>query len=117
MEEEQRQQEELKRKKEEEKKRKEEEKKRKEEEEKYAARQKESEENAGRDPTLFSKRTAFDIRFDQIEDKPWTRGGDIAEFFNYGFVEEDWQDYAQQQVSFSLRVDAVKLPNAYLLSF
>lgn len=75
------------------------EKQQKEEQEKEAARQKESEENAGRDPTLFSKRTAFDIRFDQVEDKPWTRGGDMSEFFNYGFMEDDWQVYAEQQVS------------------
>ena len=45
------------------------EKQRKLEEEKIAARLNESEENAGRDPALFSKRTAFDIRFDQIDEK------------------------------------------------
>ena len=42
------------------------EKQRKLEEAKEAARRLESEENAGRDPCLFSKRTAFDIRFDQV---------------------------------------------------
>ncbi|KAG7337512.1 hypothetical protein IV203_018958 [Nitzschia inconspicua] len=51
------------------------EKQRKLEEAKIAARRLESEENAGRDPCLFSKRTSFDIRFDQIDDKPWTRAG------------------------------------------
>lgn len=56
------------------------------------------EENAGRDPCLFSKRTAFDIRFDQIDDKPWIRGGDMTDFFNYGLTEEDWLEYAQQQL-------------------
>lgn len=75
------------------------EKQRKLELEKILARQRESEENAGRDPTLFSKRTAFDIRFDQIEDKPWMRGsGDIADFFNYDLQEEDWLEYSQQQL-------------------
>lgn len=75
------------------------EKQRKLEEAKELARRVESEENAGRDPALFSKRTAFDIRFDQIEDKPWTRGtGDMADFFNYNLSEEDWLAYAQQQI-------------------
>jgi len=63
------------------------EKQRKLEEAKEKARRTESEENAGRDPCLFSKRTAFDIRFDQIDDKPWERGaGDLTDFFNYGYV-------------------------------
>lgn len=65
--------------------------------EKQLARTRESEENAGRDSMLFSKRTAFDIRFDQIEDKPWLRG-DISDFFNYGMSEEDWLEYSQQQL-------------------
>jgi hypothetical protein len=60
------------------------EKQRKLEEAKESARRLESEENAGRDPCLFSKRTAFDIRFDQIDDQPWKRTGDLTDFFNYG---------------------------------
>lgn len=75
------------------------EKQRKLEEAKETARRLESEENAGRDPCLFSKRTSFDIRMDQIEDKPWTRGaGDLTDFFNYGFGEDDWLEYSQQQL-------------------
>jgi hypothetical protein len=75
------------------------EKQRKLEEAKLNARRMESEENAGRDPCLFSKRTAFDIRMDQIEDKPWTRGaGDMTDFFNYNMTEEDWLEYSQQQL-------------------
>jgi len=75
------------------------EKQRKLEEAKILARKLESEENAGRDPCLFSKRTSFDIRFDQIDDKPWERGaGDVTDFFNYGFSEEDWLEYAEQQL-------------------
>ena len=35
----------------------------------------ESEENAGRDPTLFSKRTAFDISLSLVEDKVSETGG------------------------------------------
>ena len=35
----------------------------------------ESEENAGRDPTLFSKRTAFDISLSLVEDKVSEMGG------------------------------------------
>ena len=65
---------------------------------KETARRLESEENAGRDPCLFSKRTAFDIRMDQIEDKPWTRG-DMTDFFNYSLTEEDWMDYSSQQLA------------------
>lgn len=75
------------------------EKQRKLEEAKVNARRMESEENAGRDPCLFSKRTAFDIRFDQIDDKPWVRGNDLTDFFNYGLEEEDWLEYAQQQLT------------------
>jgi hypothetical protein len=75
------------------------EKQRKLEEAKEKARMLESEENAGRDPCLFSKRTSFDIRFDSIEDKPWTRGvGDMTDYFNYGLTEEDWMEYSQQQL-------------------
>ena len=74
------------------------EKQRKLQEAKEAARRMESEENAGRDPCLFSKRTAFDIRMDQVEDKPWTRG-DITDFFNYTLTEEDWMDYSTQQLA------------------
>ncbi|KAL3925696.1 MAG: hypothetical protein SGILL_000228 [Bacillariaceae sp.] len=68
------------------------------EEAKIHARRLESEENAGRDPLLYSKRTSFDIRFDQIDDKPWVRGGDMSDFFNYGFQEEDWLEYGEQQL-------------------
>jgi hypothetical protein len=73
------------------------EKQRKVEEAKELARRSEAEENAGRDSMLFSKRTAFDIRFDQIEDKPWLRG-DVSDYFNYGMTEEDWLEYSQQQL-------------------
>lgn len=65
---------------------------------KEQARRLESEENAGRDPTLFSKRTAFDIRFDQMEDKPWTRSGDMSDYFNYDLTEQQFLEYAQQQI-------------------
>lgn len=61
------------------------------------ARRLESAENAGRDPCLFSKRTAFDIRMDQIEDRPWLRG-DPTDFFNYGLTEDDWIEYAERQL-------------------
>ena len=63
------------------------------------ARRTEAETNAGRDPTLFSKRTAFDIRFDQIDDKPWDRSNDLSEYFNYGLTEADWIEYAEQQLA------------------
>ncbi|KAL3793952.1 hypothetical protein HJC23_009435 [Cyclotella cryptica] len=73
---------------------------------KHNARMLESSENAGRDPCLFSKRTAFDIRMDQIEDKPWEKSGmglgggaDITDYFNYGLTEEDWLEYAERQIT------------------
>jgi hypothetical protein len=66
---------------------------------KQSARILESSENAGRDPCLFSKRTAFDIRMDQIEDKPWTTGGDPVDYFNYSLTEEDWLEYAERQLN------------------
>ena len=63
----------------------------------------ESSENAGRDPCLFSKRTAFDIRMDQIEEKPWDRaaGGtaDVTDYFNYEMQEEDWEEYSERQLT------------------
>ena len=67
-------------------------------ESKALARRVESAENAGRDPCLFSKRTAFDIRMDQIEDKPWERG-DVTDFFNYSMTEFDWAEYAEGQLA------------------
>jgi len=77
------------------------EKQRKEEEAQILKRKLESSENAGRDPCLFSKRTAFDIRMDQIEEKPWDREaggtGDMTDYFNYGMGEEDWLDYSERQ--------------------
>ena len=67
---------------------------------KEEARRNESAENAGRDPCLFSKRTAFDIRMDQIEEKPWetNAAADISDYFNYGFSEEDWVEYGERQL-------------------
>ena len=78
------------------------EKQRRELEAKIEEKRRENEENVMRDPTLFSKRTAFDIRFDQIDDKPWERGvgftDNHSDFFNYGLSEEDWLEYAAQQL-------------------
>ncbi|KAL3777726.1 hypothetical protein ACHAW5_008955 [Stephanodiscus triporus] len=69
-----------------------------------------SSENAGRIPCLFSKRTGFNIHMDQIEDKPWDRGGmgpdgaiapavDVTDYFNYGMTKEDWLEYSKFQLS------------------
>jgi hypothetical protein len=79
---------------------------RQEAQEKRDALLRESQQNAGRDPALFSKRTAFDIRFDQMEEKPWMRNvdpsnstqhHDVSDYFNYGLTEETWLEYAEQQ--------------------
>lgn len=72
---------------------------RQEQQEQQEALLQEAQQNAGRDPALFSKRTAFDIRFDQMEDKPWTRATDLSDFFNYGLSEEAWLEYAEQQMT------------------
>ena len=81
--------------------------------EKQEALLQESQQNAGRDPTLFSKRTAFDIRFDQMEDKPWTRATDLSDFFNYGLSEEDWLEYAEQQMTIRQElIDAARAKRA-----
>lgn len=78
-----------------------------EEEQKIEERRRENEENAGRDIALFSKRTAFDIQFHNLDDKPWLRNvppgqtptaESVSEFFNYGMTEEDWLEYAQHQL-------------------
>lgn len=79
------------------------EKQRREEEARLEAIQKENEDNVSRDPALFSKRTAFDIRLDQIDDKPWQRHTmenpvNISEYFNYGLQEDEWLEYAEQQL-------------------
>mmetsp|Transcript_10161 Transcript_10161/g.21982 ORF Transcript_10161/g.21982 Transcript_10161/m.21982 type:complete len:645 (-) Transcript_10161:237-2171(-) len=69
---------------------------------KAAARVMEASENAGRDPCLFSKRTAFDIRMDQIEEKPWDKAdgaADPTDYFNYGMTEEDWLEYSERQLA------------------
>mmetsp|Transcript_43565 Transcript_43565/g.105634 ORF Transcript_43565/g.105634 Transcript_43565/m.105634 type:complete len:649 (-) Transcript_43565:150-2096(-) len=80
------------------------EKQRKLEEAKINARRLTSEENAGRDPALFSKRTSFDINFNNMDDKPWTRGNP-DDYFNYGFSEEEWLEYAKLQLA--IRQDLV----------
>jgi Fip1 motif len=78
------------------------EKQRKLEEAKIVARYRESSRNAGREPATFSNRTAFDIKFSQIEDKPWERGGGhgtLEDYFNYNLNEAEWLDYGQQQLA------------------
>jgi hypothetical protein len=77
------------------------EKQRKLEEAKVMARKLESEENAGRDPCLFSKRTSFDIRFDQIDDKPWVRGGDMVSSIA---LYRTSQSHGRSYLIFSLRL-------------
>lgn len=92
------------------------EKQRREAEAKLEARRKENEENVSKDPLLFSKRTAFDIRFEQIEDKPWQRvegNTHFTEFFNYDLQEDDWLEYAQQQLAIRQElIDASKQKRA-----
>ncbi|GMI53692.1 hypothetical protein ScalyP_jg9363 [Parmales sp. scaly parma] len=56
----------------------------------------ESEENAGRDPCMFSKRTAFDIGIHLIEEKPWLERG-LEEYMNYNMEEADWEEYSAKQ--------------------
>jgi len=64
---------------------------------KEESRQKESLENASRDPSTFAAKTAFDLPMDGIQYKPWV-AGDITEYFNYGLNEQGWIDYADRQL-------------------
>ncbi|XP_029905587.1 pre-mRNA 3'-end-processing factor FIP1 [Myripristis murdjan] len=42
--------------------------------------------------------TALDVDLDSYEEKPWNKpGADIADYFNYGFVEETWKAYCNVQ--------------------
>lgn len=92
------------------------EKQKREAEAKLEARRIENEDNVSKDPLLFSKRTAFDIRFEQIEDKPWQRvegNTHFTEFFNYDLQEDDWLEYAQHQLAIRQElIDASKQKRA-----
>uniref|UniRef100_K3WAR0 Pre-mRNA polyadenylation factor Fip1 domain-containing protein n=1 Tax=Globisporangium ultimum (strain ATCC 200006 / CBS 805.95 / DAOM BR144) TaxID=431595 RepID=K3WAR0_GLOUD len=45
------------------------------------------------------RRTAFDVDIDMLEDKPWRKPGvDISDYFNYGFDEHSWREYAGRQL-------------------
>nr|CCA25287.1 conserved hypothetical protein [Albugo laibachii Nc14] len=46
-----------------------------------------------------ARRTAFDVDIDMLEEKPWRKPGiDIADYFNYGFDERGWREYAANQL-------------------
>ncbi|KAE8912374.1 hypothetical protein PF010_g5352 [Phytophthora fragariae] len=45
------------------------------------------------------RRTAFDVDIDLLEDRPWRKPGvDISDYFNYGFDEHSWREYAARQL-------------------
>ncbi|CAI5745937.1 unnamed protein product [Peronospora destructor] len=52
------------------------------------------------DMALFGgRRTAFDVDIDLLEDRPWRKPGvDISDYFNYGFDEHSWREYASRQL-------------------
>ncbi|CEG45937.1 Polyadenylation factor I complex, subunit FIP1 [Plasmopara halstedii] len=52
------------------------------------------------DMTMFGgRRTAFDVDIDLLEDRPWRKPGvDISDYFNYGFDEHSWREYATRQL-------------------
>ena len=53
--------------------------------------------------------SAFDIDLDALEEKPWRQPGvDLTEYFNYGFNEAAWRDYAERQLR--LRMEEGKGP-------
>ncbi|KAL4168719.1 hypothetical protein KRP22_012117 [Phytophthora ramorum] len=52
------------------------------------------------DMAMFGgRRTAFDVDIDLLEDRPWRKPGvDISDYFNYGFDEHTWREYAARQL-------------------
>ncbi|KAG3042592.1 hypothetical protein PC119_g92 [Phytophthora cactorum] len=52
------------------------------------------------DMAMFGgRRTAFDVDIDLLEDRPWRKPGvDISDYFNYGFDEHSWREYAARQL-------------------
>lgn len=51
------------------------------------------------DQALFSKSSVFDINFDEMDDKPWTRNNNLEAYFNHGLTEEEWLEYRKQQLA------------------
>ncbi|CAK9041191.1 Pre-mRNA polyadenylation factor fip1 [Durusdinium trenchii] len=48
---------------------------------------------------LGKRNTPFEINLEQMVDKPWARfNASLDDFFNFGFNEETWKEYAARQV-------------------
>ena len=48
-------------------------------------------------PTVQGK-NVFDLNPSEFEDRPWLKSGaNIADYFNFGFTEETWNEYAEKQ--------------------
>jgi len=48
-------------------------------------------------PSINGK-SIFDVNPSEFDEKPWLRpGANIADYFNFGFTEETWNEYAEKQ--------------------
>merc|ERR1719440_240765 len=56
--------------------------------------------------------SAFDIDLETLEEQPWRKSGvDLALYFNYGFNEATFLDYAEKQLRY--RMEDGKGPTIY----
>mmetsp|Transcript_6904 Transcript_6904/g.7946 ORF Transcript_6904/g.7946 Transcript_6904/m.7946 type:complete len:229 (-) Transcript_6904:74-760(-) len=53
---------------------------------------------------LGRRQTPFEISLDTLEEKAWRRqGATLDDFFNFGFNEQTWREYAAKQVALRLK--------------
>ncbi|KAK3036794.1 hypothetical protein RJ639_030486 [Escallonia herrerae] len=56
---------------------------------------------------LPSRKTIFDIKVDDLEEKPWRHPGvDVSVFFNYGLDEHKWKYYSKQMEQLRMEMSA-----------
>jgi hypothetical protein len=49
-------------------------------------------------PNSYLGKDVYDVDLDGFGDKPWKKAGaDITDFFNFGFQESSWKEYADKQ--------------------
>mmetsp|Transcript_15354 Transcript_15354/g.25035 ORF Transcript_15354/g.25035 Transcript_15354/m.25035 type:complete len:207 (+) Transcript_15354:68-688(+) len=52
---------------------------------------------------LGKRNTPFEVDLDDMAEKPWTRfNSSLDDFFNFGFNEQTWREYAARQVALRL---------------
>ncbi|GBG25130.1 Pre-mRNA polyadenylation factor fip1 [Hondaea fermentalgiana] len=59
---------------------------------------------------LGKRNTPFEVDLSQMVDKPWTRmNASLDDFFNFGFNEQSWKEYAARQVALRIHeIDKAK---------